>query len=493
MSMSQVVHCVVNTMLEGEHSHLLEDAVALPLTNPDSVKSSHFTPTLWIVILMSFGFNFRSGRGSDREEMRRTFTGSSKTSHVEEFDSEGCSSDDERSEQEPTRKPDPISLPTRPHPNSTGKSYHPQRLEAPALKQMEVKEPTFEGKGANSHRAMYRSSALGFPLSHLALPTLPIAAVPPPISEEGATAPSTGRSDQRTPRRSCRNILVVGPSQAGKSSLINAYRAVVQGHSKWPVAPVGLCGRYGTCSIEHLPNSLYNPTQVLTDTPGRWFKLSDESTGVPRTGDEKEGEGEGRNKDEREGAGSKNEVDKSNDKQLLGLLFDGLPKTKLVGPKAVKVSDLCSDPSFKPHQCIVVLSALDLVQTEGSYFWRRCVPKPEAESIRLQLRDLLDEIRSLQQDRAPFVVITHLDRLQAYRAEACVRNILHTCVPSNRCYFVELPDSQAVSSHSSVLHRRTVQEILKLHQEMMMDIGWAVESGLLQLTTRQGSTRMTPR
>lgn len=436
---------------------------------------------------MSFGFNFRSGRGSDREEMRRTFTGSSKTSHVEEFDSEGCSSDDERSEQDVRApKPEPILLPNRPHPNSLGPKIHPQRSEGSALTQMEAKEHTAEGKGANSQRSMYRSSAVGFPLSRMALPTLPLASVPPPISEEGATAPSTGRSDQRTPRRSCRNVLVLGPSQSGKSSFINAYRAVVQGHTKWPVAPVGLCGRFGTCSIEHLPNSLYNPTQVLTDTPGRWFKL-DGTNGHPAQAEARQLEGEV------ELAAPKGQDEKSEDQRLLGLLFDGLPKTKLVGPKAVRVSDLSSDPSFKPHQCIIVLSAIDFVQTEGSYFWKRCVPKPEAENLRLQLRDLLDEIRSLQHDRAPFVVITHLDRLQGYRAEPCMREILRTCVPSNRCYFVELPDSQVVSSHTSVLNRRTVQEILKLHQEMMMDIGWAVESGLLQLSSRQSLTRLTPR
>jgi len=78
-------------------------------------------------------------------------------------------------------------------------------------------------------------------------------------------------------RRPTMNILIVGAPQVGKSLFINTYRAAVTNNVKWPAAPVGICGFYGTTSVEPFPNHPTEPTWLCIDTPGRFYEAEDEA------------------------------------------------------------------------------------------------------------------------------------------------------------------------------------------------------------------------
>lgn len=243
------------------------------------------------------------------------------------------------------------------------------------------------------------------------------------------------------------NILVIGAPQVGKSLLINAYRAAVTGNDKWPSAPVGVCGFYGTTCVEPFPNHPTEPAWLCIDTPGRLY----------------EGDAE----------------------VILEKLVDGMPwKTCLVGKKALtlsQVGDLIPIAANKAHQCIIVVPATDIIVDGG---WSTLLQlkgryglADDAEGVVLYVKGLVASLRSLMEDACPFVVVTKMDKVGGCGnagARQAVSALLSQCVPSNRIFFSACGDSQPASglSRGLSLDPSTRESLVQLHESICFAVQW---------------------
>jgi len=258
-------------------------------------------------------------------------------------------------------------------------------------------------------------------------------------------------------QRTC-NLLVIGGTQVGKSSLINTYRAVVTHNEKWPMAPVGICGRYGTTVVDPCPNHSTAPTWLLIDTPGKTYMDIDD--------------------------------DDSDDAIVLSRLFEGVEwKTKLLGKGSISVSALSQQdptPLHKAHQCIVVVNVCDLVVDKGrmrALRWAdRYEPTPQAPLVVTYLQSLLHRIRELQEDTPPFVVVTQMDRMGgvacAGAREAALIS-LRKCATVNSIYFTACPsfDAGPRERENPLAYTTDVDtrsEVLRLHQDIMSSVSWSI-------------------
>ncbi|KAG8343520.1 hypothetical protein ERJ75_001745100 [Trypanosoma vivax] len=244
-------------------------------------------------------------------------------------------------------------------------------------------------------------------------------------------------------------VLVVGAPQVGKSSLINYYRAAVTNGTKWPAAPVGICGYHGTVTVDPFPDSAVEPSWLCIDTPGKFY-------------DDKE-------------------------LPLLSHLLDGLPwKTKLLGEGGVassleRLEELSAAPENKAHQCIIVCPATDLVRDHG---WvaalqlkSRYESAPDANGAVSALRKIVAFVRSYFNGQPPFVVVTKMDLVGGAGNGAARRIIFHHlsyCVPVNRVYLCACPDDGPFCGVSgrTLLDQDTRMSLLKMHKDISSAFFW---------------------
>lgn len=243
------------------------------------------------------------------------------------------------------------------------------------------------------------------------------------------------------------NLLVVGSPQVGKSTFINAYRAAVTNSVRWPTAPAGICGFYGTTSVEPFPNHPTDPSWMLVDTPGRLYT-------------------------------SEYEV-------LLEKMIEGIPwKTKLIGLNAMplgEVRELAPIPANAAHQCIVVVPATDLVEDQG---WtsvlrlrHRYAPAADAGQVVLYMRSIVSLLRAFMTDAAPFVVVTKMDKVggcNCYAAREAILALLGQCVPANRVSFAAFPESHTALSFKQniTLDCPTRENLIHMHEEVCHAVQW---------------------
>ncbi|KAG5467096.1 hypothetical protein LSCM1_01277 [Leishmania martiniquensis] len=243
------------------------------------------------------------------------------------------------------------------------------------------------------------------------------------------------------------NLLVLGAPQVGKSLFINQYRAAITNTTRWPAAPVGIAGFYGTTTVEPFPNHARLPTWLCIDTPGCLYT-------------------------------EKNEV-------LLEKLTEGIPwKTKLRGPNALTLSQVKSlfpITANKAHQCIIVVPATDLIKGEGWANWllrrQRYRPSDGAADTVLYLKNLTSSLRALMNDVSPFVVVTKMDRFGgagSRAACAALISILGQCVPVNRVYFTAAVEGRAPQGpgRTMVLESSTKQNLVRLHEDICLTVQW---------------------
>lgn len=243
------------------------------------------------------------------------------------------------------------------------------------------------------------------------------------------------------------NILVIGAPQVGKSLFINTYRAAVTNTTRWPAAPVGVSGFYGTTTVEPFPNNPREPTWLCIDTPGRLYN-------------------------------AENEV-------ILEKLTEGMPwKTKLLGPKALtlsQVENLTPIAANKAHQCVIVVPATDLIEDEGwmsTLLWRnRYRPADDVAARILYIKSLTSTLRALMNDVSPFVVVTKMDKFGgAGNRGACaaVTCVLSQCVPVNRVYFTAAVENRALlaTGRAMVLESSTKQNLVRLHEDICLAVQW---------------------
>lgn len=244
------------------------------------------------------------------------------------------------------------------------------------------------------------------------------------------------------------NVLVLGAPQVGKSLFINAYRAAVTNTTRWPAAPVGISGFYGTTTLEPFPNHPREPTWLCIDTPGRLYT-------------------------------AENEV-------ILEKLTEGMPwKTKLLGPKALtlsQVEDLATVAANRAHQCVIVVPATDLIEDEGwvsALFWRsRYRPTSDVAARVLYLKHLTSSLRALMDDVSPFVVVTKMDKFGGAGSRgacAAVTSVLSQCVPVNRIYFTAAVENRSflATGRAMVLESSTKQNLVRLHEDICLAVQWS--------------------
>ncbi|KAG5466567.1 hypothetical protein LSCM4_01719 [Leishmania orientalis] len=243
------------------------------------------------------------------------------------------------------------------------------------------------------------------------------------------------------------NILVLGAPQVGKSLFINLYRAAITNTTRWPAAPVGIAGFYGTTTVEPFPNHARQPTWLCIDTPGSLYTAKDEV--------------------------------------LLAKLTEGIPwKTKLRGPNALtlsQVKDLSPIAANKAHQCIIVVPATDLIEDEGwmsTLLWRQRYHPCDgvADSI-FYLKNLTSSLRALMNDASPFVVVTKMDKFGgagSRAAQAALISILGQCVPVNRVYFTAAAEHRTLQGpgRTMVLESSTKQNLVRLHEDLCLTVQW---------------------
>ncbi|CBZ31066.1 conserved hypothetical protein [Leishmania mexicana MHOM/GT/2001/U1103] len=243
------------------------------------------------------------------------------------------------------------------------------------------------------------------------------------------------------------NILVIGAPQVGKSLFINLYRAAITNTTRWPAAPVGISGFYGTTAVEPFPNHARQPTWLCIDTPGSLYT-------------------------------EKHAV-------LLEKLTQGMPwKTKLKGPNALTLSqikDISPIAANKAHQCIIVVPATDLIEDEGwinTLLWRnRYRPADGVADIVFYLKGLISSLRAIMDDASPSVVVTKMDKVGgAGSSGACAAliSILGQCVPVNRVYFTAAVENRALlaTGRTIVLESSTKQNLVRLHEDICLAVQW---------------------
>ncbi|TPP44769.1 hypothetical protein CGC21_8010 [Leishmania donovani] len=243
------------------------------------------------------------------------------------------------------------------------------------------------------------------------------------------------------------NILVLGAPQVGKSLFINSYRAAITNTTRWPAAPVGISGFYGTTTVEPFPNHARQPTWLCIDTPGSLYT-------------------------------EKHAV-------ILEKLTEGMPwKTKLKGPNALtlpQIKDISPIAANKAHQCIIVVPATDLIEDDGwvnTFLWRnRYRPADGVDDIVFYLKSLISSLRALMDDASPFVVVTKMDKVGgAGNSGACAAlvSILGQCVPVNRVYFTAAVENRALlaTGRTMVLESSTKQNLVRLHEDICLAVQW---------------------
>lgn len=243
------------------------------------------------------------------------------------------------------------------------------------------------------------------------------------------------------------NILVLGAPHVGKSLFINSYRAAVTNSTRWPTAPVGICGFYGTTTVEPFPNHPREPTWLCIDTPGRLYT-------------------------------TENEV-------LLERLVEGMPwKTRLLGPKALSLSqveELVPIDANRADQCVVVVPATDLVEDNG---WvsillgrHRYSPAPQAASAVIYIKRLVSSLRGLMNDAPPYVVVSKMDKLGGADSPAACRavsSLLGQCIPINRIFFSAFMEdlSSLSKGHTIELDSSTRNNLIQLHEAISQTVQW---------------------
>ncbi|KAH9601449.1 hypothetical protein LSM04_002030 [Trypanosoma melophagium] len=299
---------------------------------------------------------------------------------------------------------------------------------------------------------------------NMARAVLPVNGFARTLSNGGFTSPSlhgddfahttASRGSNSLRKMSVRNtiretmhILILGAPQVGKSSLVNSYRAAVTSNTKWPAAPVGICGFCGTTTVDPFPNHPTEPTWLCIDTPGKLYDAEDQL--------------------------------------LLERLFTGMPwKTRLAGKDALRSEQIERLPVVsdnKAHQCIIVVPATDLIEDNGwmSFFQLRprYSPAPDAEGVLMYLRDLVCTVRPFLYDASPFVVVTKMD-LVGGAGNSLSRNLISSllsrCIPTNRLYFSASPDDHSTYESKSRhnIDCDTRESLLRLHEDISMTFRW---------------------
>lgn len=290
----------------------------------------------------------------------------------------------------------------------------------------------------------FRGNASGafVPAGYVGMP-----AIASPRSLNASMAFSQYMATAMEEMRPTMNLLVLGAPQVGKSLFINAYRSAVTNNTKWPSAPVGICGFYGTTSVDPFPNHPTEPTWLCIDTPGKFYDAEDEA--------------------------------------VLEKLVEGMPwKTKLVGKKAMSLADienLTPIGANRAHACIIVIPANDLIEDMGwsnLMRWRnRYEPASDAEGVVLYTKGLVSSLRALMNDAAPFVIITKMDKVGGAgntAARQAITALVGQCAPSNHIFFVAFSEdrSSLAMRRQMDLDPATRQELLRLHENVCFAVQW---------------------
>ncbi|XQJ31443.1 hypothetical protein NXY56_007555 [Leishmania guyanensis] len=270
---------------------------------------------------------------------------------------------------------------------------------------------------------------------------------PRALSARSSRGCSFAFAPQVSKKHNTMNILVLGAPQVGKSLFINSYRAAITNTTRWPAAPVGISGFYGTTTVEPFPNHPQDPAWLCIDTPG---SLYTEKDGI-----------------------------------LLQKLTEGMPwKTKLRGPNALTLSqidDIPPIPANKAHQCIIVVPATALIEDNGwvnTLLWRnRYRSSDGAPDTVFYLKSLTSSLRALMNDASPFFVVTKMDKFGgagSRAACAALISILSQCVPVNRVYFTAAVENRALfaTDRTIVLERSTKRNLVRLHEDICLAVQW---------------------
>lgn len=353
---------------------------------------------------------------------------------------------------QPPRSPEKVS----PIPSS-----YPQILPQVLSPRGVTTEASIRAISSPTEPTISRSQSGFLRTSRLTPQPLALTAIPPRVAENAVVPmqppiikPITPESVAR--RQPC-NILILGGPQCGKSSLVNAYRATILNNDKWAQAPVGKCGWHGTPNVDAYPSHPSMPAWVLIDTPGR--------------------------------VNSELDITTSDDAILLSNLFTGIQwPTKLLGRDAVspqRLSEREGIPRNRPHQCIIVITAADIIEDRGFTFgmlnWtNRYTKAPQAPAAVKSLQQLIHHVRDYL-DEPPFILVTHMDRFGgtgSKGARSSIVQILSECVPINAVFFASFPPDDTCSARQrhqlTLVDSETRQEILRLHQEILSKVCWSI-------------------
>ncbi|KAK7198392.1 hypothetical protein NESM_000798800 [Novymonas esmeraldas] len=340
--------------------------------------------------------------------------------------------------QEEPEVPAPAAVWRQPNRFTSGTA--PRAIMAPAAR------PLLMGPVSPAHATIQRALSAQVPSARSAC----VSAIQTPRGFSARSSRGGGSfacAPQVLDRYNTMNILVLGGPQVGKSRFINAYRAAVTNSTRWPAAPVGISGFYGTTTVEPFPNHAREPTWLCIDTPGRLYTAEHEA--------------------------------------LLEKLTEGVPwKTRLLGPRALtlgEVEDLVPIAANKAHQCVLVVPATDLIEDEGwmsALAWRnRYRPAAGVAAIILYLKGLTSSLRALMNDASPFVVVSKMDHFGgAGCSGACsaIVSLLSQCVPVNRVYFTAAVENRALvaAGRSIVLESSTKHNLVRLHEDICLAVQW---------------------
>eukprot|EP01062_Namystynia_karyoxenos_P003041 TRINITY_DN11068_c0_g1_i1.p1 TRINITY_DN11068_c0_g1~~TRINITY_DN11068_c0_g1_i1.p1 ORF type:complete len:507 (+),score=120.26 TRINITY_DN11068_c0_g1_i1:68-1588(+) len=233
----------------------------------------------------------------------------------------------------------------------------------------------------------------------------------------------------------CRNIVVLGEQHAGKSAFINTYRRAITGHELWAKAPVGRAAQRGTdCFEPYYDQQQERARWVLADSAGRPLRKIEQVEPIYR-------------------------------RMLNGMEWK-VDLCRETGPgnwrEAREVAENAAD------HVILVVRATDVVQDRG--IWQSLDGGGRFEGKLDRVSGLQSHFRWWEQElgNAPFVVVTHMDRLSGYMlggsAEKVVKDALGTVVHKNRVFCICNPDDPADITQD------TARTLRKLHRDLDSDI-----------------------